>query len=96
MASFSWPLSSLVASSGDGTLHTTLSVPKSFVHTLIRAGDLYVARRTRPEDTPLWLSATFVVSNLFLNSLNIYWFAKMVDSLRRRAEVREHMHEHED
>jgi hypothetical protein len=68
----------------------------SFVLRAHILGDLYVARQTRPEDSPLWLTGIFVVSNLFLNSLNIYWFAKMVDSLRRRAEVREHMHEHED
>ena len=60
-------------------------------------GDLYKARMTRPQETPLWVTGIFTVANLFLNSLNLYWFSKMIDSLRRRAEIREKKSgEHED
>lgn len=37
------------------------------------------------EDTiPIWLAAVYVVSNLTLNSLNFYWFFKMIDAVRKR------------
>jgi len=58
--------------------------------------DVYGAYKTHPEKTPLWLGVTYVVANLLLNSLNVYWFSKMIDSLRRRAEVKKNAGEHED
>jgi hypothetical protein len=58
--------------------------------------DLYAARQQRPQDAPLWLVGMYVVANIFLNSLNLYWFSKMIDSLRRRAEIRQQTHEHDE
>lgn len=33
---------------------------------------------------PLWLAGTYLVSNVFLNTLNFYWFGKMIDTVRKR------------
>ena len=35
---------------------------------------------------PLWLAATYLGSNVVLNGLNWYWFAKMVETIRKRFE----------
>ncbi|KAI2625123.1 TLC domain-containing protein [Xylaria nigripes] len=35
---------------------------------------------------PLWLAAVYVGSNLTLNSLNFYWFFKMIEAVRKRFE----------
>ena len=34
--------------------------------------------------TPLWIPAVYLVSNLVLNSLNIFWFGKMIETIRTR------------
>ena len=34
--------------------------------------------------TPLWIPLVYLVSNLVLNSLNIFWFGKMIQTLRTR------------
>ena len=57
--------------------------------------DLYHARQERPQDAPLWLVGMYIVLNLFLNCLNLYWFSKMIDSLRRRAEIKQ-THDHDE
>lgn len=47
-------------------------------HGIMRfAGDEYI---------PLWITVMYVISNLILNSLNFYWFSKMIDALRKRFE----------
>jgi hypothetical protein len=33
---------------------------------------------------PLWLAGCYLLSNLTLNSLNWYWFGKMIETLRKR------------
>ncbi|ORY56672.1 DUF887 domain-containing protein [Pseudomassariella vexata] len=33
---------------------------------------------------PLWLAAVYIAANLTLNSLNFYWFIKMIDAVRKR------------
>lgn len=33
---------------------------------------------------PLWLAITYVTSNLILNSLNYYWFSKMIETVLKR------------
>nr|POF17512.1 putative tlc domain-containing protein c17a2.02c [Quercus suber] len=33
---------------------------------------------------PLWLACAYLASNLVLNCLNIYWFGKMIDTIRKR------------
>jgi len=50
--------------------------------------DILHARKTNPELTPLWLASLYITANLFLNFLNIYWFSKMIDSIRRRADAK--------
>lgn len=33
---------------------------------------------------PLWIPLIYLASNLVLNSLNIYWFGKMIETIRTR------------
>lgn len=37
-----------------------------------------------PEPVPRWLAGLYVASNLTLNTLNWYWFFKMVTAVRKR------------
>lgn len=41
---------------------------------------------TRAAEIPLWLGATYFLSNTVLMGLNVYWFAKMVETIRKRFE----------
>ncbi|KAK5175652.1 uncharacterized protein LTR77_000791 [Saxophila tyrrhenica] len=36
--------------------------------------------------TPLWIPIVYFVSNLVLNSLNLFWFSKMIQTIRTRFE----------
>ncbi|OTA51931.1 DUF887-domain-containing protein [Hypoxylon sp. EC38] len=38
---------------------------------------------------PLWLAAIYIGANLTLNSLNFYWFFKMIDAVRKRFDPKE-------
>lgn len=33
---------------------------------------------------PVWLAVTYLSSNVVLNSLNFYWFGKMIETVRKR------------
>ncbi len=33
---------------------------------------------------PLWLACTYLGSNVVLNTLNFYWFGKMIETVRKR------------
>lgn len=33
---------------------------------------------------PKWLAATYLISNTVLNTLNFYWFGKMIETVRKR------------
>ncbi|KAI9691948.1 MAG: hypothetical protein M1820_009656 [Bogoriella megaspora] len=35
-------------------------------------------------EVPLWLTVSYLASNFVLNSLNIWWFGKMIDTVRKR------------
>lgn len=35
---------------------------------------------------PIWLAVTYLSSNVVLNSLNFYWFGKMIKTVRQRFE----------
>lgn len=35
---------------------------------------------------PIWLAITYLSSNTVLNSLNFYWFGKMIETVRKRFE----------
>lgn len=41
---------------------------------------------TKESTVPLWLGATYLLSNLTLNSLNFYWFFMMIKAVRKRFE----------
>ena len=36
------------------------------------------------EYVPLWLAFTYLGSNIVLNTLNFYWFGKMIETVRKR------------
>ena len=38
------------------------------------------------EAVPLWLAGVYLTCNLVLNSLNFYWFGKMIETVRKRFE----------
>ena len=33
---------------------------------------------------PVWLASTYLGSNVVLNTLNFYWFGKMIETVRKR------------
>lgn len=33
---------------------------------------------------PVWLASVYLASNIVLNSLNFYWFGKMIETIRKR------------
>ena len=33
---------------------------------------------------PVWLACTYLGSNIVLNTLNFYWFGKMVEAVKKR------------
>ncbi|KAL1638832.1 hypothetical protein SLS58_008537 [Diplodia intermedia] len=37
-------------------------------------------------EVPVWLAATYLAANLTLNSLNFFWFNKMIETVRKRFE----------
>ena len=43
-----------------------------------------VMRFSGNETVPTWLAAIYLGSNIVLNTLNFYWFGKMIDTVRRR------------
>ncbi|XXG99097.1 AMP deaminase [Hypoxylon texense] len=46
----------------------------------------YVSQST---SVPLWLAAVYMGANLTLNSLNFYWFFKMIEAVRKRFDPKE-------
>ncbi|KAI8956979.1 DUF887-domain-containing protein [Daldinia sp. FL1419] len=44
---------------------------------------------SQPDSIPLWLAGVYTASNLTLNSLNFYWFFKMIDAVRKRFDPKE-------
>ncbi len=43
-----------------------------------------IMRFAGEEYVPIWLAMTYLSSNLVLNTLNFYWFGKMIEALRKR------------
>ena len=33
---------------------------------------------------PIWLACTYLGSNIVLNTLNFYWFGKMIEAVKKR------------
>jgi hypothetical protein len=57
----------------NGTIVDASNVPQSEIMQF--AGDRKV---------PVWLACCYLLSNLVLNSLNWFWFSKMIETLRKR------------
>ncbi|KAI9846702.1 MAG: hypothetical protein M1837_003757 [Sclerophora amabilis] len=53
---------------------------------LITNPDLKIMKLSGPQVVPLWLSITYLGSNIVLNTLNFYWFGKMIETVRKRFE----------
>lgn len=43
-----------------------------------------IMRYAGKQFVPLWLAITYLGSNLVLNTLNFYWFGKMIETVRKR------------
>lgn len=43
-----------------------------------------IMRFAGEEFVPLWLGFTYLASNIVLNTLNFYWFGKMIETVRKR------------
>jgi len=43
-----------------------------------------IMRFAGEEFIPLWLAFTYLGSNIILNTLNFYWFGKMIETVRKR------------
>ncbi|RMZ77962.1 hypothetical protein DV738_g4117, partial [Chaetothyriales sp. CBS 135597] len=39
---------------------------------------------------PAWMALTYLASNLILHTLNFYWFGRMIETVRKRFEGKEH------
>lgn len=48
------------------------------------AVDADVMRLAREEQVPIWLAVVYLGSNIVLNTLNFYWFGKMIETIRKR------------
>ncbi|CAJ2513360.1 Uu.00g014790.m01.CDS01 [Anthostomella pinea] len=68
-----------VSLSPDKVLNSTF--PAQYAETMT-----YVSDST---SIPGWLAVLYILSNLTLNSLNFYWFFKMVDAVRKRFTPKE-------
>lgn len=42
-----------------------------------------------PEPIPTWLALIYLGCNIVLNTLNIYWFGKMIETVRKRFKPKE-------
>ncbi|KAI1765991.1 DUF887-domain-containing protein [Hypoxylon sp. FL1150] len=65
--------------SPDEVLRATF--PSQYSHTM-----QYVTQST---SVPLWLAGVYMGANLTLNSLNFYWFFKMIEAVRKRFDPKE-------
>jgi hypothetical protein len=43
-----------------------------------------IMRFAAEETVPVWLAVTYLGSNIVLNSLNFYWFGKMIEAVTKR------------
>lgn len=61
--------------------------PAAVHHPGVPAGTIHedpMMRFAGEEYVPLWLGFTYLGSNIILNTLNFYWFGKMIETLRKR------------
>ena len=45
-----------------------------------------VLGRARPAPLPVWVGAVYLASNVVLTALNVFWFGKMIQTVRARFE----------
>ncbi len=43
-----------------------------------------IMRFAREGSVPVWLASTYLGSNIVLNTLNFYWFGKMIETVKKR------------
>ncbi|KAI9761543.1 MAG: SWI/SNF complex component snf12 [Chaenotheca gracillima] len=51
--------------------------------------DSEIMRFAGPQLVPAWLAITYLGSNIVLNTLNFYWFGKMIETVRKRFQPAE-------
>lgn len=49
-----------------------------------------------PTNIPTWLAITYLGSNVVLNSLNFYWFLKMIETVKKRFQTSREKKEKDD
>ena len=50
--------------------------------------NLEIMRFSHDGVVPVWLAASYLLSNVVLNTLNFYWFGKMIETVRKRFQPR--------
>ena len=46
--------------------------------------DTEIMRFAGNRTVPIWLACTYLGSNIVLNTLNFYWFGKMIETVKKR------------
>ena len=59
-------------------------MPADGNHTLGPIVDAETMRFAREDQVPVWLASVYLTSNIVLNTLNFYWFGKMIETIRKR------------
>ncbi len=78
--------SSLGAPSSNVT-HPT-GIPEMMAEVTKQGADL-MRYNPHPENIPTWLALTYLGSNVVLNTLNFYWFGKMIETVKKRFQPSE-------
>lgn len=71
---------------GEGADSATLTVEQQLAGLPPAAAKAETMRFAQGTEVPIWLAATYLASNLTLNSLNFFWFNKMIATVRKRFE----------
>ncbi|KAL8747332.1 MAG: hypothetical protein Q9184_007618, partial [Pyrenodesmia sp. 2 TL-2023] len=75
------PSSSLSAPANNLTNPT--GIPEMMARGIKQGADL-MHYNPDPENIPTWLALTYLGSNVVLNTLNFYWFGKMIETVKKR------------
>lgn len=76
----------------DGHTNFAARVPSGQIHTLSTQELLAISRDpnaqvdafNHEEYLPIWIPVIYLASNLVLNTLNVFWFGKMIETIRTR------------
>lgn len=66
------------------SLHADASGPGGLDAQLPLGADMGMMRFAHDSRVPVWLATTYLGSNVVLNSLNFYWFGKMIETVKKR------------